>query len=111
MTKIDKTDIANIKLIVKETDIDKISTVKIKKGDYEIEISSTSQNIPTNIKEIIPQNDNQLIVNLKLQENQQVSIRKVFIKGNDRTEENVIRRELKIFPGNDLGSYSNGMRS
>ena len=44
MTKIDKTDIANIKLIVKETDIDKISTVKIKKGDYEIEISSTSQN-------------------------------------------------------------------
>ena len=57
MTKIDKTDIANIKLIVKETDIDKISTVKIKKGDYEIEISSTSQNIPTNIKEIIPQND------------------------------------------------------
>ena len=52
------------------------------------------------IKEIIPNKDNELIINLKLQENQQVSIRKIFINGNDKTEENVIRRELKIFPGN-----------
>ena len=52
------------------------------------------------IKEIIPEGDNELIINLKLQENQQVRIRKIFVKGNDKTEENVIRRELKIFPGN-----------
>ena len=52
------------------------------------------------IKEVIPKDENQLILNLKLQENQQVSIRKIFIKGNNKTEENVIRRELKIFPGN-----------
>ena len=52
------------------------------------------------IKEVIPKDNNELIVNLRLQENQQVSIRKIFIKGNERTEENVIRRELKIFPGN-----------
>ena len=52
------------------------------------------------IKEVIPKEDNQLILNLKLQENQQVNIRKIFINGNDKTEENVIRRELKMFPGN-----------
>ncbi|MBT4950903.1 MAG: acetyl-CoA carboxylase biotin carboxyl carrier protein [Pelagibacteraceae bacterium] len=40
MTKIDKIDIENIKLITEKTEIGKISKVKIKKGDYEIEISS-----------------------------------------------------------------------
>ena len=40
MTKIDKTDIENIKLIIKETKIGNVSNFKIKKGDYEIEISS-----------------------------------------------------------------------
>jgi acetyl-CoA carboxylase biotin carboxyl carrier protein len=40
MTKIDKTDIENIKLIIKETKIGNVSKFKIKKGDYEIEISS-----------------------------------------------------------------------
>ncbi|MFL2520702.1 MAG: hypothetical protein ACJ0RJ_04515 [Alphaproteobacteria bacterium] len=42
MTKIDKTDIENIKNIIKETDIKKISKIKIKKNDYEIEISSNN---------------------------------------------------------------------
>ena len=45
MVKIDKTDIDNIKLISKETKIQKISSIRIKKGDYEIEISSQSKNI------------------------------------------------------------------
>jgi len=36
MTKIDKTDIENIKLIIKETKIGNVSNFKIKKGDYEI---------------------------------------------------------------------------
>ena len=40
MTKIDKTDIENIQLISKETKIQNITSVRIKKGDYEIEISS-----------------------------------------------------------------------
>ena len=44
MTKIDKIDIENIKLITEKTEIGKISKVKIKKGDYEIEISSESVN-------------------------------------------------------------------
>ena len=40
MTKIDKTDIDNIKVILNEVKIDNVSKFRIKKGDYEIEISS-----------------------------------------------------------------------
>jgi len=42
MTKINKTDLENIKLISKETKINKIDSIRIKKGNYEIEISSNS---------------------------------------------------------------------
>jgi len=45
MTKIDKIDIENIKLITKETQLSNLSRIKIKKGDYEIELSSESSNI------------------------------------------------------------------
>ena len=51
MTKIDKTDIENIKLILSETSLIKPSTIKIKKGDYEIEVSAHS------IDAVSPQND------------------------------------------------------
>ena len=40
MTKIDKIDLENIKLIVKESKINEIAKIKIKKNDYEIEITS-----------------------------------------------------------------------
>ena len=52
MTKIDKTDIENIKLIITETKIDNVSKFKIKKGDYEIEISSQLLNTPNKIPEL-----------------------------------------------------------
>ena len=52
MTKIDKTDIENIKLIINESKIDNISKFKIKKGDYEIEISSQLLNTPNKIPEL-----------------------------------------------------------
>ena len=42
MAKIDKTDIENIQLISKETKLHNITSVRIKKGNYEIEISSLS---------------------------------------------------------------------
>ena len=45
MSKIDKTDIENIKLITAETKLSKITKIKIKKGDYEIELSAESKNI------------------------------------------------------------------
>ena len=41
MTKIDKTDIENIKLIKKELKFNNITSVKIKKNNYEIELSSS----------------------------------------------------------------------
>ena len=45
MSKIDKTDIENIRLITKETKLGKLSKIKIKKGDYEIELSSELTNL------------------------------------------------------------------
>ena len=55
MTKIDKTDIENIKLIIKETKIGNVSNFEIKKGDYEIEISSQTLITPNIISEVKPQ--------------------------------------------------------
>ena len=40
MTKIDKTDIDNIKVILNEAKIENVTKFRIKKGEYEIEISS-----------------------------------------------------------------------
>ena len=45
MSKIDKIDIENIKLITKEAKLSNLSRIKIKKGDYEIELSSESTNV------------------------------------------------------------------
>ncbi len=53
MSKIDKIDIENIKLITTETKIGSLSKIKIKKGDYEIELCSESNNIVNPISEII----------------------------------------------------------
>jgi len=43
MTKIDKTDLENINFLKKELKIKEVQTVKIKKGNYEIEISSITK--------------------------------------------------------------------
>ena len=54
MTKIDKIDIENIKLITKETQLSNLSRIKIKKGDYEIELSSESSNLIAPVSDKIP---------------------------------------------------------
>ena len=54
MSKIDKTDIENIKLITKETKLGNLTKIKIKKGDYEIELSSESKNFVNPISETLP---------------------------------------------------------
>ena len=56
MNKIDKTDIENIKLIIKEAKLSNLSKIKIKKGDYEIELSSESSSVtsPTSKKITTP---------------------------------------------------------
>jgi acetyl-CoA carboxylase biotin carboxyl carrier protein len=69
MTKIDKTDLENIKLIVKESKINSVAKIKIKKNDYEIEITSnelTENNISvqkfdkkTEVKEV--ENTNEVV--------------------------------------------------
>jgi acetyl-CoA carboxylase biotin carboxyl carrier protein len=57
MTKIDKTDLENILFIKKELKIKNISTVKIKKGNYEIELSSSINSTPLNISPSISKVD------------------------------------------------------
>jgi len=54
MSKIDKTDIENIKLITKEAKLSNLSRVKIKKGDYEIELSSESSSVIAPVSQKIP---------------------------------------------------------
>ena len=54
MTKIDKTDLENISLIKKELNIKNITSVKIKKGDYEIELSSVSNSSAISIAPVSP---------------------------------------------------------
>ena len=49
MPKIDKTDLENISLIKKEFKLKNITTIKIKKGNYEIELSSESKSITKNV--------------------------------------------------------------
>jgi len=70
MTKLDKTDTDNIKLILKETNIKGITKIRLKKNNYEIEI--TSENFSNSAKsfnkmDIVPEknesSDNVEIVN------------------------------------------------
>ncbi|MBN2600398.1 MAG: outer membrane protein assembly factor BamA [Candidatus Marinimicrobia bacterium] len=47
----------------------------------------------------IPVGEDEIDLLLSITENHQVSVGRINIVGNDRTHENVIRRELKIYPG------------
>ena len=58
MTKIDKTDIDNIKVILKEAKIENLSKFRIRKGEYEIEISSEQLLKSVDAKEIKSQTVN-----------------------------------------------------
>jgi len=58
MNKIDKTDIENIKLITKEAKLTNLSKIKIKKGDYEIELSSESSSVIAPVSQKIPASNN-----------------------------------------------------
>ena len=51
------------------------------------------------IPNIIPVSDDSLDVNFLISEGELVKVRKIIISGNDKTYENVIRRELMVFPG------------
>ena len=49
MPKIDKNDLENISLIKKEFKLRNITTIKIKKGNYEIELSSETKGITKSV--------------------------------------------------------------
>ena len=80
MSKIDKTDIENIKLITAETKLSKITKIKIKKGDYEIELSSESEKI------------NSAIDNEVQKTHQKKSEEKLV--GEDLNQENVVKSPM-----------------
>jgi len=58
MTKIDKNDLENINFLKKELKLKNIQSIKIKKGDYEIEISSSENDSTQKIKQIPSQDEN-----------------------------------------------------
>ena len=80
MTKIDKIDLENIKLIIKETKIGDISKIKIKKGDYEIELSSQNLNTLNSNTSISP---NTSSVNVEEK-----------IINNDINDENIVKSPM-----------------
>ena len=100
MTKIDKTDIDNIKLIIKETKIGSLSHFKIKKGDYEIEISSQLLNTPNIIPEIKTQS---------LQKNSEEAnkVENIKLHGSSKNRGGVISFTLKDIHSLDLAQFLN----
>ncbi|MBU4443477.1 outer membrane protein assembly factor BamA [bacterium] len=57
-----------------------------------------------------PVSEDEIDLHLSITENHQVSIGRINVVGNDRTHENVIRRELKVFSG-DIFSRESLIRS
>ena len=80
MTKIDKTDLQNISLIKKELKSKDVVSIKIKKGDYEIELSVKSS------VEVAPAISNSISKNEKLE--------KIDQKENSVKEENIIKSPM-----------------
>ena len=80
MSKIDKTDIENIKLITKEAKLSNLSRVKIKKGDYEIELSSESASVISPASQKIPKSS------IKISEEK--------ITNEETKEENIVKSPM-----------------
>ena len=80
MSKIDKIDIENIKLITKEGKLKNLSRIKIKKGDYEIELSSESASVTAPLSQKIPTS------NIKISEEK--------ITNEETKEENIVKSPM-----------------
>ncbi len=74
MAKIDKTDLENIKIISKTAKLKNIISVKIKKGNYEIEISSIS-GLPK--KEIYELNEKKTEKEIKKETGEEINLENV----------------------------------
>ena len=62
------------------------------------------------VPEITPAGEDSLDIKFNFNEGNKVYVENIYVSGNDKTRENVIRRELKLYPG-DVFSRSKLMRS
>ena len=72
MTKIDKTDLENINFLKKELKLKNIQSIKIKKGNYEIEISSNEDIRDQKIQQISLQDESLLKIDQKLKQKNEI---------------------------------------
>ena len=77
MTKFDKNDLENINLIKKELKLKNIHSIKIKKGDYEIEISSNENVSSQKIQQISLQDKNLSQTNEKLEQKNKTELENI----------------------------------
>ena len=106
-------DEATLKQLLKIEKGDAYSEEEFNKSVYE-DMMSVYQDkgyIFSNVNpEIIPSGPDSLDINFVFTEGSKVFIENIFVSGNDKTRENVIRRELKLYPG-DVFNKSKLMRS
>ncbi len=74
MAKIDKTDLDNIKIISKETKLKNITSIRIKKGNYEIEMSSLSD---SQKKEIVQFNETKVNKEINQRPKEEINIENI----------------------------------
>ena len=72
MTKIDKNDLENINFLKKELKLKNIQSIKIKKGNYEIEISSNNNIRDQKIQQISLQDESLLKTDQKLKQKNEI---------------------------------------
>ena len=77
MTKIDKNDLENINFLKKELKLKKIQSIKIKKGDYEIEISSSENTRDKKIQQISLQDENLQKTEQKLKQKNETKLENI----------------------------------
>ena len=77
MTKIDKNDLENINFIKKELKLKNIHSIKIKKGDYEIEISSSENIQDQKIQQISLLDKNILNTDQKLKQKNETKLENI----------------------------------
>ena len=100
-----------------------ISNIDFNKGDFYNGIKFDMSTLKLNnlyrdkgylfsliIPSFIPIAKDSLNINLDINEKSKVKVNKIIIKGNDRTKENVIRRDIGIFP-DQIFSQSDLMES
>ena len=72
MAKIDKTDLENINFLKKELKLKNIQSIKIKKGNYEIEISSNENIRDQKIQQISLQDESLQKTDQKLKQQNEI---------------------------------------